>query len=54
MLYCMDFIDCPTRKDKQLDHFIISSKLECVDRKIMDNIFDHKFGVFDIIHRGEV
>ncbi len=45
---CIDLIDCPTRKDKQLDHFIISNKLKWSYRNITNNIFDHKYGIFDI------
>lgn len=45
---CKDLIDCPTRKDKQLDHFIIGNKLECIYKNVSDNVFDHKYGIFDI------
>ena len=45
---CKDLIDCPTRKDKQLDHFIISNKLSCTYKNIIDNTFDHKLGIFEI------
>ena len=45
---CNDLIDFPTRKDKQLDHFIISNKLECIYKNVSDNVFDHKYGIFDI------
>lgn len=48
MKNCIDLIDCPTRKDKQLDHFIISNKLRCTYKNIDDNVFDHKLGIFDI------
>ena len=48
MKNCIDLIDCPTRKDKQLDHFIISNKLRCTYKNIDENVFDHKLGIFDI------
>ena len=48
MKNCVDLIDCPTRKDKQLDHFVISKNLSCSSKSISDNIFDHKYGIFDI------
>lgn len=48
MANCNDLIDCPTRKDKQLDHFVISSKLKCTYKNVSANIFDHKYGIFDI------
>ena len=48
MINCTDLINCPTRKNKQLDHFIISNKLNCSYNKIEDNSFDHKLGIFEI------
>lgn len=48
MINCTDLINCPTRKNKQLDHFIISNKLNCSSNKIKDNSFDHKLGIFEI------
>lgn len=48
MKNCVDLIDCPTNKDKQLDHFVISNKLKCSYKSINDNIFDHKLGIFEI------
>ena len=48
MINCTDLINCPTRKNKQLDHFIISNKLNCSSNKIEDNSFDHKLGIFEI------
>lgn len=48
MANCNDLIDCPTRKDKQLDHFITSNKLKCTYKSVTANIFDHKLGIFDI------
>ncbi len=48
MANCNDLIDCPTRKDKQLDHFVISNKLKCTYKNVSANIFDHKYGIFDI------
>lgn len=44
----IDLIDCFTRKNKQLDHFIISSNLRCTNSIVKDNFFDHKFGIFEI------
>lgn len=43
-----DLINCPTRKDRQSDHFIISDKLSCTYINISDNIYNHKLGIFDI------
>lgn len=48
MANCNDLIACPTRKDKQLDHFVISNKLKCTYKNVSANIFDHKYGIFDI------
>lgn len=48
MKKCVDLIDYPTRKDKQLDYFVISNKLKCSYKSINDNIFDHKLGIFEI------
>lgn len=48
MKQCIDMIHCPTRKDKQLDHFIISKNLSCQNSKIMETYFDHKLGIFEI------
>lgn len=48
MANCNDLIDCPTRKNKQLDHFVISNKLKCTYKNVSANIFDHKYGIFDI------
>ncbi len=48
MSHCKDLINESTRKDKQLDHFIISNKLNCSYNKVVDNIFDHKLGIFEI------
>lgn len=31
-----------TKKDKQLDHFLVSDSIEVIDKKIIDNISDHK------------
>lgn len=45
---CSDLIDCPTRKNKQLDHFIISNKLKCTYKNILDNVFDHRLGIFNV------
>lgn len=53
MKNCDDLIDCPTRKDKQLDHFIISNKLKCTYKNVTTNIFDHKLGIFDISLKKE-
>ena len=48
MINCTDLINCPTRKSKQLDRFIISNKLNCSPNKIEDNSFNHKLGIFEI------
>lgn len=48
MRFCNDLIDCPTRKDEQIDHFLISNQLKCTYKNISDTIFDHKLGIFDI------
>lgn len=45
---CIDLVDCPTRKDKQLDHFVISNNLKCSYKNITSNIFDHKLSIFEI------
>mgnify|MGYP003290234374 FL=1 len=50
MTHCKDLINESTRKDKQLDHFIISDKLNCSYNKVVNNIFDHKLGIFEIYH----
>lgn len=49
MSKCKDLINEPTRKEKRLDHFIISEKLNCSYGKIVDNVFDHKLGIFEIL-----
>ena len=48
MTHCKDLINESTRKDKQLDHFIISDKLNCSYNKVVNNVFDHKLGIFEI------
>lgn len=48
MINCIDLINCHTRKDKQLDHFVISNKLKCSSIKVENTIFDHKLGIFEI------
>lgn len=48
MKNCTDLIDCPTRKDRQLDHFAISNNLKCTYKNISENVFDHKIGIFEI------
>lgn len=53
MKNCIDLISSPTRKDKQLDHFIISKNLNYLHCKVVDNYFDHKLGVFEIKERNE-
>lgn len=45
---CTDLINCPTRKEKQWDHFIISNNLKCTYKKITNNVFNHKLGIFEI------
>jgi len=44
----IDCIQCPTRKDKQLDHFIISKNIKCLHSEVIENPFDHKLGIFEI------
>lgn len=48
MKYGRDCIHCPTRKDKQLDHFIISKNIKCQNSEVIENPFDHKLGIFEI------
>jgi exonuclease III len=48
MKYGKDLIKQNTRKDKQLDHFIISNNLNYSYCEVKDNIFDHKLGIFEI------
>lgn len=45
---CKDLINEPTRNGKQLDHFIISHKLSNSYSNVIENIFDHKLGIFEI------
>lgn len=47
MKHCIDMIHCPTRKDKQLDHFVISKNLSCKNSKIIETYFDHKLSIFE-------
>lgn len=46
--YFKDLINIPTRKNKQLDHFLISNQLTVSYRKIFDEYFDHKLAIFEI------
>lgn len=48
MRNCKDLIDSPTRKDKQLDHFIVSDKIGVISKEVLDNDFDHKCCIVDI------
>lgn len=48
MAKCRDFINEPTRRELQLDHFIISKDLKCISSEVCGNCFDHKVGVFEI------
>lgn len=48
MKNCKDLINCTTRKDKQLDHFIVDKNIKVISSNIMDNYFDHKLGIFEI------
>ncbi len=45
---CKETIEEPTKNNKQSDHLIISNKLECINSKVKENIFDHKFIVSEI------
>lgn len=40
---CKDVTNEPTKNNKQSDHLIISDNLKCIENKVKDNIFDHKF-----------
>ena len=48
MKNCKDLIDVPTRKDKQLDHFIVSDKIIINSKEILENNFDHKLCIVEI------
>lgn len=48
MKRCKDVVDIPTRKDKQLDHIIVSNKMSINSRKILVNNFDHKLCIIEI------
>lgn len=48
MSKCTDLIKVPTRKEKQLDHFIISNELKYISCNIKDNVFDHKLCITEL------
>lgn len=48
MKNCKDLINCTTRKDKQLDHFIVDKNIKVISSNVIDNYFDHKLGIFEI------
>lgn len=48
MSKCTDLIKVPTRKEKKLDHFIISNELKCISCNIKDNVFDHKLCITEL------
>lgn len=45
---CKDLVTTPTRKDKIIDHFIISESIKIISSTILDNVFDHKTCIFEI------
>lgn len=47
-VYTKDLINEPTRKEKQLDHFLITQEIKEKSSRILENAFDHKLGVFEI------
>ena len=48
MTKCKDLINIPTRKDKQLDHIIVSNKISISSKQILENNFDHKLCIIEI------
>ena len=48
MKNCKDLIDVPTRKNKQLDHIIVSDKININSKEILENNFDHKLCLIEI------
>lgn len=49
MKKCKDYIDVPTRKDKQLDHIIVGNKIIISSKEILENNFDHKLCMIEIV-----
>lgn len=47
-LLSKDLIKEPTRKGKQLDHFLITKEIKEKKSRILENVFDHKVGIFEI------
>lgn len=45
---CKDLIKCPTRYDKQLDHFIINKELDLIHGTVLKTYFDHNIGIFEV------
>lgn len=43
-----DLIDISTRKDRQLDHIIVSNKIIINSKKVLENNFDHKLCIIGI------
>lgn len=43
-----DLINESTRKDKQLDHFVISNDIKVISNNVLENYFDHKLGIFEL------
>ena len=43
-----DLINESTRKDKQLDHFVISNDIKAISNNVLENYFDHKLGIFEL------
>lgn len=48
MKNCKELIDAPTRKDKQLDHIIVSDKININSKEVLENNFDHKLCLIEI------
>ena len=48
MKNCKDLIDVSTRKDKQLDHIIVSDKININSKEVLENNFDHKLCLIEI------
>ena len=49
MNVCNEIIEMPTKNNKQSDHLAISKLLECKTAKVLDNIFDHKLILGEIL-----
>lgn len=48
MSNCTDLIIESTRKDKQLDHFIVNENINVSNINVIDNYFDHKICIVEI------